>query len=353
VIGIWQKIRAACGFVVTCVQWVVLNKLALSGLTSAVLAVLNGVANGADPTTVALSVFAVFNLLTHLTVTPLAKPKAADGTPLVTYSAPRTSGYIQATSINPSQVVITSSTTYPTVAPGPAKRARGLLPSFPDRRDFNALDYLATSAAPVTLDLNKDLTTPLSILGNDQWGDCFWAAVAHAKQTVYNAHGLVFTPTTSETLGWYAACTGFNASAGPSGSNPTDRGTEPRTGLKWLLARGIIDGFSAGPTDFADLKAVIDGYDGGVILCWALPADAPEDGDWTRVTGPEADGHATQGHGYSVARIRNDTWAEAKAYFTPSFAGAYLQASWCVTFPGVKSAKVDKAAHAADRAKIR
>lgn len=78
-----NAIRTAARWIVAAAKWIALNKLALGGAASAVLAVVQGVADGADLTTVTLAVAGAVGVLSHLTVTPLARPRAADGTPLV------------------------------------------------------------------------------------------------------------------------------------------------------------------------------------------------------------------------------------------------------------------------------
>lgn len=235
------------------------------------------------------------------------------------------------------------------IPPADGRRARGLLPSFPDPRDLAALDYLSTVKPPKTLNLDVGVTP--TILLNDRIGCCFWAALFHAKQTVWAAAGKSYTPTDAEVLAAYET-TGYDpARTLPDGSNPTDQGTEPRAGLKTAKKLGLISGYAQIPTSMTALRRAIYGYRGGVILCWALPADVPEDGLWETPDGPLVEGHATQPYGYTTTYIENDTWAEAGRVYPP-FVGACLQSAFAVTFGPDVQPDVNHEAHAADVAKL-
>jgi hypothetical protein len=92
-----------------------------------------------------------------------------------------------------------------------------------DHLDFSSTAWPAVAAqgweyAPVPI--------PLDILGNDLWGDCLVAAAMHYAQVETANTGNPLTPTTDLTLQVYSAITGFDPNAGPSGSNPTDNGTD-------------------------------------------------------------------------------------------------------------------------------
>jgi hypothetical protein len=82
----------------------------------------------------------------------------------------------------------------------------------------------------------------LSILGNDQWGDCTCAGVMHLIQALsYNVNKPI-QPTTAEALALYTATTGFDVNAGPSGSNPTDNGAACTTVLDYWQKTGVTAG---------------------------------------------------------------------------------------------------------------
>jgi hypothetical protein len=83
--------------------------------------------------------------------------------------------------------------------------------------------------------------------GNDLWGDCVWAGGGHETELINNlADGgkvgvepIVITADNS--LSDYAASTGFNINAGPSGNNPTDQGTDVHDALNYRQTTGLVD----------------------------------------------------------------------------------------------------------------
>ncbi len=92
------------------------------------------------------------------------------------------------------------------------------------------------------------------MLGNDEFGDCAWAGPAHETMllTAEANHEVAFT--TDNVLSDYAAGTGFNANAGPPGSNPTDQGSNVRDVLKYRAKTGIVDAAGARHTIGAYIK---------------------------------------------------------------------------------------------------
>ena len=82
-------------------------------------------------------------------------------------------------------------------------------------------------------------SSDLNILGNDQWGDCGEAGCYHLLQAQTANTGKSFVPTTQQTLDLYTAVTGFNQDAGPSGSNPTDQGTDLQDLLNYAKNTGV------------------------------------------------------------------------------------------------------------------
>jgi hypothetical protein len=85
----------------------------------------------------------------------------------------------------------------------------------------------------------------LSILGNDQWGDCACAGALHLIQAQSYNTGRPVQPTTADALSLYSAVTGFNINAGPSGDNPTDQGTALTDLLTYWQKIGVQVGVSA------------------------------------------------------------------------------------------------------------
>jgi hypothetical protein len=79
------------------------------------------------------------------------------------------------------------------------------------------------------------------MLGNDEWGDCAWAGPAHETMLLTKEGGNPTEFTSAAVLSDYAAGTGFDPNAGPSGNNPTDKGSNVREVLKYRVQPGIID----------------------------------------------------------------------------------------------------------------
>jgi hypothetical protein len=82
-------------------------------------------------------------------------------------------------------------------------------------------------------------------LGNDQWGDCVWAGAAHEHILTSTVAGAPAAFDADGVLSDYSATTGFDPNAGPSGSNPTDRGTNVRSALGYRRSTGILDAAGA------------------------------------------------------------------------------------------------------------
>src|SRR5579859_963052 len=82
--------------------------------------------------------------------------------------------------------------------------------------------------------------SPWGMDGNDQWGDCVEAAVAHALMLRTANSSSIVVPTTAQTLALYSAVTGFNPNAGPSGNNPTDQGTDETSMCQYMVNTGFL-----------------------------------------------------------------------------------------------------------------
>lgn len=75
------------------------------------------------------------------------------------------------------------------------------------------------------------------ILGNNDWGDCFWAGSAHETMLLRADAGAALTSFgTSNVLSDYAAATGFN------NTEATDQGTDMQAGAAYRQKTGIVDG---------------------------------------------------------------------------------------------------------------
>lgn len=135
------------------------------------------------------------------------------------------------------------------------KRKLGLNPSPHDSRTLVFSDYRVKG---VTITLPPSFGVPDAYVPRDGWGmlangpdptvdpdfegagDCFWAGRAHGTwatkmRAVQTALGNPFT--SKDVLASYSYCTGYRPSDDPN--NPTDRGTDPISGLNYCRKQGI------------------------------------------------------------------------------------------------------------------
>jgi hypothetical protein len=121
----------------------------------------------------------------------------------------------------------------------------GKRPATEDKRDLMFAKYVQATALPTPPDQFGHETVigakDWGMLGNDQWGDCAWAGPAHETMLLTIEGGNPATFTSDGVLTDYSAGTGFDPTAGPSGSNPTDKGSNVRSVLKYRVKTGIID----------------------------------------------------------------------------------------------------------------
>jgi hypothetical protein len=121
----------------------------------------------------------------------------------------------------------------------------GKQPATKDPKDLVFAKYVDTSTLPpLPAEFGHESLVPprgWGMLGNDQWGDCAWAGPAHETMLLTAEDGSPASFTTEGVLSDYSAGTGFNPSAGPSGQNPTDKGSNVRDVLSYRRNTGIID----------------------------------------------------------------------------------------------------------------
>jgi hypothetical protein len=121
----------------------------------------------------------------------------------------------------------------------------GKQPATEDSRDLMFARYVNKAQLPTSPAQfgHEDLFGPKDwgMLGNDQWGDCAWAGPAHETMILSTEGGHAASFTTQGVLSDYAVGTGFDPNDGPSGQNPTDRGSNVRQVLKYRQKTGIVD----------------------------------------------------------------------------------------------------------------
>lgn len=140
-------------------------------------------------------------------------------------------------------------------------------------------------------------------LGNDQWGNCFWAAAVRNAMTKLANESLLMSFTaagmTTVALNAYAACCGFNASTG------NDPGTDALAGMNFLQKTGLTmpDGSVhrigsyvwVNPQDFETLVLAHNLFE-GLMLGLEFPGSWEDADVWDVVTDPIEGGHEVFGY---------------------------------------------------------
>lgn len=177
----------------------------------------------------------------------------------------------------------------------------------------------------------------IGMLLNDQWGDCVWASDGHICEILsYWGQGREVV-IDNQTVQTGYETTGFDPEAGPSGENPTDRGSTLQQGLNYLVRPGMqgvtIDAYAEiDITDIDELKLAIAEL-GPVDLALVVTDSAEQQfasGEpWTVVEGAqELGGHCVTGVGYDADYLIIHTWGAQqkvswdffRTYFNQGFA---------------------------------
>jgi hypothetical protein len=174
------------------------------------------------------------------------------------------------------------------------------------------------------------------MLGNDQYGDCTFAGIAHAKMATAKVLGLnELPPTTDEVVKAYLAYT-----------NGQDAGAVEADLLKHWQQNEIFGGKVAAyaPTDHADfdeLRSVIAFY-GLAYIGVRLPSVCEEQFQnhqpWA-LTGTPADNNIIGGHciilvGYDEKCFYGITWGEVQA-IEQTWLQSYMDESWAIITPEI------------------
>lgn len=165
---------------------------------------------------------------------------------------------------------------------------------------------------PQVWDYLKDLPDQLGMMGNDQFGDCFWAAQYHGDQIrTLLAGGQMLTQPSATVLGAYSRATGWKQ------SDPTsDQGTDAGQGFAWIKANGLplarygqtvklLGAVEVDPEKPGDCLTVMD-YCGGLCIGMGLPeriVQGPPPKVWDWEPGDQLSG---EGHEVLVGRLSAD-----------------------------------------------
>lgn len=118
---------------------------------------------------------------------------------------------------------------------------RGLKPHTPDRRDLRLANYLAPLPKPPAQFGHGDVVEDWGVLGNDEWGDCFWAGAAHETMLLGRLGGHKPEFSDQSVLDTYGTYLGAYGRAGLEAKPSLDQGTEPREGARYRAKNGVTD----------------------------------------------------------------------------------------------------------------
>lgn len=168
------------------------------------------------------------------------------------------------------------------------------------------------------------------VLGNDEFGDCFWAAAAHETMTWAYLAGRRRNFVSGGVLRSYADYLGVDEV-----TEANDEGTYPDSGARFRRKYGVLDGngtparagayaFITKPSDQLIRGALYDF--GAVNLCVDFPASAWGADTWDYVEGAQIDG----GHSVALTGVAETgnyvavSWGR-EYEVTPAFIENYLQ----------------------------
>jgi hypothetical protein len=207
-------------------------------------------------------------------------------------------------------------------------------------------DYLAIRLPlpPPRCDFSTPARRSLNdIYLNDELGDCVIAGGAHVRGVTSGGAGRLVTFSKDEIVKMYSAIGGYDPHArpGPDGQNPTDRGCDEETALRYWCKTGFTDGvklagfLTVDATNAAEVKTAIWLFENvffGVELpdhwvkpfpegpgfCWDLAGNSdPENGHCFVATGYDDKGPMIDTWGMPGWI----TWKAAARYAVPSQGG--------------------------------
>lgn len=216
----------------------------------------------------------------------------------------------------------------------------GLKPHTPDERDIKLTEVYKTSS-----DLPSDFgATGLDwgMLGNDRFGDCYWASAAHEVMAEATQAGRKPVFNEQEVLTSYAEYLGLGSVAALN--ERTDQGTDAREGAKFRKKSGVKDvrghGHRIGAytfieeRDYQTILSAVHDFE-GVTVCVELPESAEEafaraeegEGEYvwdyergSRILG----GHAISGVAAKDGKLVIVSWGQ-EVVMTEAFVENYLQ----------------------------
>jgi hypothetical protein len=229
----------------------------------------------------------------------------------------------------------------------------GRRPAEPARLHLAFGNYAAELPPPPA---SADWLTPVpasswGVLGNAEWGDCTCAGVGHKRiGDVYVNQGKILKVADADALGFYSAITGFDPSAGPSGSNPTDQGAVCQDVLdywrkKGFLGEKIVAFAKVDLSNQTQVKQAITLF--GQIYCgFNFPGSAMDQFNagqrWDVVKGARIEGgHCVTVGAYDETELECVTWGRVQK-LTWAFFKKYFDEAWVIVTPDMIDPKSGK-----------
>lgn len=209
----------------------------------------------------------------------------------------------------------------------------GVKKNNPNRARLYASTFLKASATPPA-SVDYSALPNIGMLGNDQYGDCVFAANGHVvEQQTYVGQGNEVTVSTAQALAEYSKVTGFNPND-PS----TDNGAEVQQGLDDLRKNGLnghkIAAFAQlNVTDMNSVKLAVSEF-GAVDIGFNFPASAMTQFNngqpWDVVSGSQIEGgHCVLVVGYDATYLYVYTWGAVQK-MTYAFWNKYVEEAWAL-----------------------
>ena len=215
----------------------------------------------------------------------------------------------------------------------------GRKPYVESDKDLLFSRYSDNVVVPRTFGYGAELPdTGWGMLGNDEYGDCVWAGLAHAVMLWNKSAGRDVSFTTAGVLSDYSACTGFNPDD-PS----TDQGTDIRTAMEYLRTTGVVDATKARHksaayvnvgTSLTELNKALYIF-GAVVIGLNLPDSAQSQfpGTWSYVAGSQIDGgHCVVITDRNLFNHKLVTWGD-RINVGHRFLTHYVEEAWAIATP--------------------
>lgn len=209
----------------------------------------------------------------------------------------------------------------------------GRKPAVIDPRTLTFASYIKPGSLPVH-PAAQDWTSGITdwgMLGNDKYGDCAFAGMAHAIMVWCAAHGVKITFDVQAVLGVYAAVTGFDPATGAN-----DNGAALYDVLRWMSKNGFLGHklaayVSVDPKNADEVREAIY-LTGCVYAGFNVPTTIEQqNGIWHVVHGPVKfeGGHCVPLPKYSPNSFTCLTWGSDQE-MTDEFFTSYFDEVWAL-----------------------